>query len=374
MKKLIALVLSVMMLFAASAALAEQPVFNTLGDVFDISENAMRGGDETYYVVAVEKDGKFYRVVAELDDQAKALNDAIMGAEDLTAAFEAYYAYTRTLPVAYTEEITAAPKSQEELDAFVGRTIADIKAAGFESFSSWANGDDVVFGFIYGLYDYDFDVECTMDEYLVLQETYDFDGLKVKSGRFAGLSSNAVELRYHADGTVEEEPEEENWGEASEGLGIISELLAIVQGGEEADPDALIEKLVAMSPENEEQIRTMVPLILSGSESAAEEETPGMLSGGWTPAADPAITDEVKALLEKGLEGLDGVSYEPVTYLGSQVVAGTNHAILCKATVLTLNAIPTWKIVYLYQDLQGNVSIMNIADFDAGSLCTYGGE
>ena len=69
-----------------------------------------------------------------------------------------------------------------------------------------------------------------------------------------------------------------------------------------------------------------------------------------------------------------GVDYEPVTYLGSQVVAGRNHAILCKATVVAPNAVPSWKIVYLYEDLQGNVSILNIADFDAGSLCTYGAE
>ena len=105
-----------------------------------------------------------------------------------------------------------------------------------------------------------------------------------------------------------------------------------------------------------------------------ETETDVPRVGGWAAAADPTVTDEVRALLARGLEGLMGVDYEPVTYLGSQVVAGTNHAILCKATVVNLNEIPTWKIVYLYEDLQGNVSVMNIADFDAGSPCTYGAE
>ena len=83
------------------------------------------------------------------------------------------------------------------------------------------------------------------------------------------------------------------------------------------------------------------------------------IAGGWTPAADPTITDEVKALLDKGMEGLVGVNYTPVAYLGSQVVSGTNHAILCQATVVYPGATPYFVIVYLYEDLQGNVSLMS---------------
>jgi len=98
------------------------------------------------------------------------------------------------------------------------------------------------------------------------------------------------------------------------------------------------------------------------------------IAGGWTPAADPTITDEVKALLDKGMEGLVGVNYTPVAYLGSQVVSGTNHAILCQATVVYPGATPYFVIVYLYEDLQGNVSLMNIADFDVGMFCNYGAD
>ena len=38
------------------------------------------------------------------------------------------------------------------------------------------------------------------------------------------------------------------------------------------------------------------------------------------------------------------------------------------------DAVPRWTVVFLYEDLQGNVSLMNIADFDFGALCTYGAE
>lgn len=96
--------------------------------------------------------------------------------------------------------------------------------------------------------------------------------------------------------------------------------------------------------------------------------------GGWKTADDPTITEDIQQMLSKALEGYQtgrtNFSFTPVTYLGSQVVAGTNHAILCKAT--GNNGGSAWVIVYLYQDLKGNVSVMNIADFDFSFLCTYG--
>ena len=96
------------------------------------------------------------------------------------------------------------------------------------------------------------------------------------------------------------------------------------------------------------------------------------LAGGWTPAEDYTVTEERQALFDKGLEGLLGVNYVPVAYLGSQVVAGTNHVFLCQAAVVYPDAQPYYVLLYLYEDLQGQVTILNIADLDIGALCTYG--
>ena len=115
-----------------------------------------------------------------------------------------------------------------------------------------------------------------------------------------------------------------------------------------------------------------VILVSSLTMGCALAETP--LMGGWAAAEDAAITDEVRALFDKAMEGLVGVNYVPVAYLGSQVVAGRNHAILCQATVVYPGAQPAWKVVFLYEDLTGGVTILNIADFDFGGLCTYGAE
>ena len=103
----------------------------------------------------------------------------------------------------------------------------------------------------------------------------------------------------------------------------------------------------------------------------ADDDDDFGLMGGWTVAQDPTITPELKAVFDKGMEGLLGVDYTPVAYLGSQVVAGTNRAFLCQAVTVTPDAKPTYVLVYLYEDLSGNVSVLSIADFDIGSLCEY---
>lgn len=100
----------------------------------------------------------------------------------------------------------------------------------------------------------------------------------------------------------------------------------------------------------------------------------GLMVGGWTPSASPEITEEARKIFDQGLEGLIGVHYVPVAYLGSQVVAGSNHCFLAQATVVAPDAQPYYVLIYLYQDLQGQVKLMNIADFDIGALCEYGAE
>ncbi|MBR3108688.1 MAG: hypothetical protein IKH30_16125 [Clostridia bacterium] len=96
------------------------------------------------------------------------------------------------------------------------------------------------------------------------------------------------------------------------------------------------------------------------------------LTGGWTPSESPEITEERQVLFSKAFAGLVGVSYVPVAYLGSQVVAGTNHCFLAQATVIYPDAQPSYVLIYLYENFRGEVEIMNIADLDVSAFCTYG--
>lgn len=100
--------------------------------------------------------------------------------------------------------------------------------------------------------------------------------------------------------------------------------------------------------------------------SAACADAP--VTGGWTPAESTELTGGRTAVFDKGMEKLVGVHYEPLAYLASQVVAGTNHCFLCRATVVYPGAQPYYALVYLYEDLAGNVSVLNIAPLDLGAL------
>ena len=66
-----------------------------------------------------------------------------------------------------------------------------------------------------------------------------------------------------------------------------------------------------------------------------------------------------------------GIGYIPIAYLGSQVVAGTNYAFLCQAVTAypgSLEIEPGYVMVYLYQDLSGNVEITEYRNLEIGEL------
>lgn len=109
-------------------------------------------------------------------------------------------------------------------------------------------------------------------------------------------------------------------------------------------------------------ILTLVMLACYTAFSCAEESP--VLAGGWQVTEDPAVTAEAGAALDKALEGLVGVGYQPVALLATQVVAGTNYCILCKGTTVTAVPQPFYALVYVSEDLQHNASVMDIQRID----------
>ncbi len=103
--------------------------------------------------------------------------------------------------------------------------------------------------------------------------------------------------------------------------------------------------------------------------TAAEAQTSAseggdVIAGGYTDAASPVVPDDVKAVFDKAAATLTGVGYEPVAYLGSQVVAGTNHLLLCKATPTTAEPKTTYALVTLFEGLNGEAEITDISNSD----------
>lgn len=85
------------------------------------------------------------------------------------------------------------------------------------------------------------------------------------------------------------------------------------------------------------------------------------LTGGWeVNGSNIAMSNnpEAKAAFKKATKGLLGVKYQPIAVLGTQLVAGTNYAILVRSTVVSPDAQPEIKVMYIYEDLQGNCEII----------------
>lgn len=103
-----------------------------------------------------------------------------------------------------------------------------------------------------------------------------------------------------------------------------------------------------------------------------EEDFGSMISGGWNIgiASGSELPESIKEAFDKAMAGLDGVAYEPVAYMGSQVVAGMNHAILCKATPVVPKAVTSLKMVIIYADLNGGAEVTSVADFNVGDFNT----
>ena len=95
------------------------------------------------------------------------------------------------------------------------------------------------------------------------------------------------------------------------------------------------------------------------SELSAEQ-----IAGGWEVAEDQSssvIPQEAKDAFDKAAKNLDGNELQPLALLGTQVVAGTNYAFLCHSTLQTEETIRGIQVVTIYEDLDGNAEIINIA-------------
>ena len=270
MKKIIGILLAAVMLCGVFCAAADE-LFATYGEALAAAgeQPAVCGRMESY-TVALEKDGKFLRAVAELDEEGIKMNEAIMEETDfdkIMAMREEFDEYLNALPITYTEEITAVPVSQGELDAFVGKTIDEVIEEGYDIYSSGGGGeeDEVVFVMMKGLFNYRMVLNESLEEYMTHEEDGYVGDLTVKSACFEGLNWYAADLDYLPDGTYTGQmglSGNLDLGEAGEILNLLAEAMNS-EDGKEIDPEELIEALIKLVPDKEEEIRDMMPLIMS---------------------------------------------------------------------------------------------------------------
>ena len=91
------------------------------------------------------------------------------------------------------------------------------------------------------------------------------------------------------------------------------------------------------------------------------------LVGGYTVNTETApgeIPENAKAAFDLALENMVGASFEPVAYLGSQVVAGLNHKYLCRVAAVVPNAPVSYSVVTVYAALDGTAMIKEVKELD----------
>ena len=169
---------------AEPAVTEETAEFKTMGDVF-VYESPNNGCNETKYVYVFEKDGVFYRAVAELPAD---VSETIWALDFFDEKYsEKLQEAIAPLPIAELENLTERIPAQTELDALIGKTGQELKDEGW-TISAWQL-DDMEFTLNHGPFAY----TVFMEGDYVPNENYDFDEdadfapLKVKSVTYCGI-------------------------------------------------------------------------------------------------------------------------------------------------------------------------------------------
>ncbi len=293
MKKIIALLMTALMLFTVHAALAEgeqlAPLYKTVGEAMeDSSEGRVISGGipDEYYAVITLKDGTYYRSIAYVDEKLKELEaaeDALdYTAEDYFDKFEAARdkvdEYIKTLPIAYSEAFTAKPLTEEEMASWKGKKLSELVEEGFEIGSNGTDNDEneemiIFYDLRYGVFDYSCVMDADYDQYEAAQENDTEGDLTVREMKLLGITEWGFDRRFHTDGTVEEQRDP-----LAELSGILEELGALIQraqAGEDVDFKAFAESMKEQYPEFAEMVDVYMTLYETyGIEGLASMMTP----------------------------------------------------------------------------------------------------
>ena len=106
-------------------------------------------------------------------------------------------------------------------------------------------------------------------------------------------------------------------------------------------------------------------LITVMSACGEKKESTNVVTGGWEIdgiASQQALPEDIQELFEKASSSESEYTLEPIAYIGTQVVAGKNHMVLCRATTPDERE-ATYKVAIIYADLEGNAELTSLSDF-----------
>ena len=119
--------------------------------------------------------------------------------------------------------------------------------------------------------------------------------------------------------------------------------------------------------EGNAEIRNVADFNLSdyaNTDVAVEAE---QLAGGWSvyeEVPNIVLSERAQNAFDSATEELLGVGYSQIAVLGTQVVAGTNYAILALKTTVTAEPVSQMCVVTIYAGVDGSNELLTIADIN----------
>ena len=255
--------LFVLMLCIVCGALAEEvmPVFANTGEAWDAAVSSGRSSliklDEGYAGMGVNRDGKYYRVVTIFDEQTeKMFNDAMSVTDPAKAgiAYDAFYAYLKTLPVSYVEEFVSRPMNQAEMDALYDVSVSDLVKSGFEFMEFGTISNEYYYGLAMslGFYAYDVYLDAERQAFrdaerpfiMDAKETNGFADFRVRDVRLHGFADKACDIAYPADSFVNAFSVVADLSDTDDSTGAEVVSLQSVVIGDETFPDPVFQDYV----------------------------------------------------------------------------------------------------------------------------------
>lgn len=102
-----------------------------------------------------------------------------------------------------------------------------------------------------------------------------------------------------------------------------------------------------------------------------DDPTQTGIPGGWQINDDYQVVNmpaEVQGAFDDAMKDVMGVTYEPMAYLASQVVSGTNYCVLCHTTTMNTDNDDGLAVVQIYQDLDGKSEVTSITQINLANV------
>lgn len=98
-----------------------------------------------------------------------------------------------------------------------------------------------------------------------------------------------------------------------------------------------------------------------------DSEEEAEVTGGWTvydKTSEQELSEKVQKVFDDSMNNLAGATFKPIALLGTQVVAGTNYAVIALETTTTKKPKSYIAVLTIYEDLNDKSQVTSVATLD----------